>query len=168
MGLSASVRTFVAWGLSVAGAPYIWAGKGHQLLTRDGKVVNTADQFGRETPFVFDCSGLVTWALRTAGGPELRFTHTAQMLWNMSESPAGKPVLGRLRFYGKGEADITHVSILLAHEPGFPALILDASGGGPATLTPLDALAADAKVWVHYEARRDFVGERWLPALVPA
>lgn len=56
--------------LEQMGCPYIWGGKGELREDIDGNYIRT-----------FDCSGLVTFCLQKAGGPDWRATHAASDLW---------------------------------------------------------------------------------------
>lgn len=72
--------------------------------------------WGRKGPEVFDCSGLVTWALLGVGGPDLRQTHNAQALFNRTRplisARAEAPKAGDLVFYGNQRDHIIHVAVV--------------------------------------------------------
>lgn len=75
---------FLDEALRLEGRPYLWCGKG---------------------PEAFDCSGLVTWCLWRAGGPDLRATHNTTRLYAelpvvVAPKPGDLAVYGRLRLDG--------------------------------------------------------------------
>ncbi|GHG79750.1 NlpC/P60 family protein [Comamonas sp. JC664] len=129
--------------LSQMHAPYRWNGKGER--DRD-----TGQR-------VFDCSGLVTWALREVGGPDWRGTHNTGRLW----AECSRLVLGDVLLPG---------DLVLYHRLGDPTkpehvmvvvgvgVVVGASGGGPSTLTLADAAKADARVKSY--ARLDYRSRR--------
>jgi cell wall-associated NlpC family hydrolase len=88
---SARVR-FVAAVESKLGAPVVWAAKGDEA---------------------FDCSGLFTWALMKAGGPDIRHTENAQGLFNLTRAlgPGELPLHGDAVFYGADEKSIIHIAV---------------------------------------------------------
>jgi murein DD-endopeptidase len=88
-------QRFVAAVESLLGKPVMWAQKG---------------------PDVFDCSGSVTYALKQAGGQDLRHTHNAQALFDASRAlVVGElPISGDLIFYGHDKGNITHVAVYAA------------------------------------------------------
>jgi cell wall-associated NlpC family hydrolase len=97
-------ETFLAAALACEGVPYIWAGK---------------------TPRGLDCSGLVTWALRACGGPDLRALHGSDRLF-LELPEVVEPQPGDLAFYG-AKGDPSHVVICLG---GLHDQILGANGEG--------------------------------------
>lgn len=70
--------------------------------------------WGQKGPDVFDCSGMVTHALKLCGGDDLRFTHNAQALHNATRlllpDEAAEP--GDLAFYGRDAHGIVHVAVV--------------------------------------------------------
>jgi cell wall-associated NlpC family hydrolase len=141
---------FLALVLSQMHAPYRWNAKG----TRDATT-------GQR---LFDCSGLVTWALREVGGPDWRATHNTDRLWAACAPllPAGELLPGDLVLYHRAGApeDAEHVMV---HVGG--GVVVGASGGGRATLTLADAMQHDAKVkaYAHLDYRTGRMGFRRLP-----
>ncbi|NVJ03095.1 C40 family peptidase [Myxococcus sp. AM009] len=142
---------FLALVLQQMNSPYRWNGKGETDVTTGQRV--------------FDCSGLVTWALREVGGPDWRATHNTDLLWtDCAKVPAASELLpGDLVLYhslGK-PADPEHVMVYVG-----AGVVVGASGGGPSTRTLADAAKADARVktFAHldYRARR-MPGFRRLP-----
>lgn len=133
--------TFLAAALACEGIPYVYGGKTTRGL---------------------DCSGLVTWALRACGGPDLRGLHDSDRLF-LELPPVVEPVGGDLAFYGV-QGDPSHVVICLG---GPHDQILGACGGTPKTLTV--ALADEVRACVKRKNapnyRPDFLGfrstERW-------
>jgi murein DD-endopeptidase len=117
--------------------------------------------WGARGPEVFDCSGLVAWALHKAGGPDWRRTHTAQRISDeLPITPTPKP--GDLAVYGGGAKAIVHVVILLAG-----GHLATASGARSAIITLADAQASGAQVRVrqivdYNRRRKDLVGYRSL------
>lgn len=99
------------------GRPYIWGGK---------------------SPTGFDCSGLVTYSVFVAKGPDLRLTHNAQKLYDTGE-PCDDTEEYRLAFYGPGPTAITHVTL------EFGDFTLESAGGGPNTF----GNDPNAKVFFH-------------------
>ena len=145
--------------LRKVGTPYIWAGKGDYCV-RDGRVLRMPEMGCDEA---FDCSGLVTWAVREAGGPDLRATWGAARMWqelpDLDEEAGEDDDWFALALYGTKQR-ATHVALELGR-----GLLLDASGGDSATLTLKDALNANAFVRVHLDTRKDLLGYRSLVAL---
>ncbi|WP_141326098.1 NlpC/P60 family protein [Myxococcus sp. AB025B] len=143
-------NAFLVAVLSQMHAPYRWGGKGERDSVTSQRV--------------FDCSGLVTWALREVGGPDWRNTHnTDALLAQCIPVPRVEELLpGDLVLYhGKGAPlDAEHVMV---HVGG--GVVVGASGGGSTTLTLADAEKSNACVKVFgsldYRARR--MGMRRLP-----
>lgn len=128
---------FVKCALMKLGSTVIWAHKG---------------------PDMFDCSGLVTWSLKRAGGPDLRGSFHAQRLFDgCAEIRAGDEKRGDLAFYGSGPKGIKHVAICLGD-----GSVLSASGASPAVKDIATAISIGARVKIHrkVEYRRDFVAIR--------
>ncbi|NBD11313.1 NlpC/P60 family protein [Corallococcus sp. Z5C101001] len=127
--------------------PYRWNGKGQRASP--------------EGPRLFDCSGLVTWALHQVGGPDWRVTHNTDSLWSACSPVASASDLlpGDLVLYGKG-GDPDHVMVHVG-----AGVVVGASGGSSKTLTLEDAAAAGAKVksFTRVEYRPDVLGFRRLP-----
>ena len=152
--MSATRAEFLFQVLELHRLPYLWCGKGFTPAeaTRLGLPIPTYD--GR------DCSGVVTCALRAAGGPDWRATHNADTLHDELAAPdAGAELPGDLCLYGT-PGHGTHVMVLLALD-----LVIGASGGGSTTTTLTRALEQGASVRVHrrHLYRRDFIGFRRLP-----
>ncbi|WP_233597304.1 MULTISPECIES: NlpC/P60 family protein [unclassified Corallococcus] len=80
---------FLALVLAQMHSPYRWGAKG-QRVPADG-------------PRLFDCSGLVTWALNQVGGPDWRATHNTDRLWDICAPVATEAELlpGDLVLYGR-------------------------------------------------------------------
>lgn len=128
---------------------------------------------GKEPGTGLDCSGLVTWALWRAGGPDWRQTHNTDKLWNELSVPQMlRP--GDLAFYGgKGlpeggrePKDVSHVMIWL-FDPGGGSggLVVGASGGDSTTIDAVAATKQGAYVKCHrtHLYRDDFRAFRTLP-----
>lgn len=126
-------------------SPYRWNGKGE-------KDTSTGQR-------VFDCSGLVTWALREVGGPDWRATHNTGRLWaECSRLKLGDLVLpGDLVLYHRlgDPTKPEHVMVVVSYALG---VVVGASGGGSSTRTLADAVKKDARVKtftsLDYRARR--------------
>lgn len=139
----------LAHALAQEGKPYRWNGKGPQH---------------------FDCSGLITYAIKLAGGPDLRATHNAHRLWTELEPlEALLPGDIALACYGyRRTVDnaIRCTHIMLAVGDG---RVFGACGGGKQTLTDADAARDNAFVRfrrrVHYRDPDDFIGFRKLSFL---
>lgn len=139
------------------GAPYVWRGKGKSLWTPRGLELHP--WVGQ----VFDCSGLVTVALKAAGGPDLRATHSAQTMFDQFPIADDFEAAGVLRFYGKSRSQVTHVAICTGRNDRGQVTVIEAAGGDETTVTPLVASWRGAKVREGAELRRDFLGSRRLP-----
>lgn len=110
--------------------------------------------WGAHGPLVFDCSGLVTWALVSLGGKDFRQTHNAQRLCDTllrAESP--KP--GDLAFYGFDREHVSHVMVLLANGE-----VVGACGGNRDVTSAEIAKARGARVRIrsNHLYRPDFLG----------
>jgi murein DD-endopeptidase len=138
------------------GCPYVWQGKGKSLWTPRGLELHP--WVGQ----VFDCSGLVTCALKLAGGPDLRATHNAQTMFDTFAAAADESVPGTLRFYGTSRRTISHVAILTEMREGF-AWVIEAAGGDHTTTSPLIAANRKACVREGRQLRLDYVGSRVAP-----
>lgn len=141
------------------GCWYVWKGKGATLWTKGRGLV--PHNFGG---LVFDCSGLVTTAIKQAGGADLRATHAAQTLFDELQECPTPDARGVLRFYGKSPERVTHVSISLGINERGHLGVLEAAGGDETTTTIEAAKARhNARVRQGPDLRRDFLGARYLP-----
>lgn len=137
---------FIDLAAGYIGAPYIWRGKGDYIWSPQGLIKNT---FGSH-PYVFDCSGLVTFILnkmRTIPSlklniPDMRGTHSAKTIEDTF--PIAKTnEAGTLLLWP------SHVAIDCGR--GF---VLEAAGGDETTLTPSDAARRpNAKVRFGFNKR---------------
>jgi cell wall-associated NlpC family hydrolase len=109
------VDQFLAEVLAQKDAPYIWAGKGASVAGRPHKFVNAS---GLQI-LVFDCSGLVTWALKRCGWKTTREfnCHGMWMHWRRTDKP--KP--GDLIIYGQPDR-ASHVEVLMPDGHFFGAI----------------------------------------------
>lgn len=139
------------------GAPYVWRGKGRSLWTPRSLVPHPW------AGYVFDCSGLVTTAIKAAGGPDLRATHSAQTMFDQFPIADEFDGAGVLRFYGPSRLHVSHVAICLGRNERGQVLVVEAAGGDETTTTPLSAQQRGAKVRQGVELRRDFLGSRSVP-----
>jgi len=133
--------------LEQIGAPYLWGAKG-----------DLVHPYGLRA---FDCSGLVTWALMRAGGPDWRATHNTDRLW-AEGVPVEAPQPGTLVLYGAA-GDPSHVMLYVG-----AGVVVGASGGGRNTTSI--SLAQDSgarvKTFVTQHYRPDLLGYREVPGLV--
>lgn len=132
---------FLAATLSREGRPYLFAQKG---------------------PNTFDCSGLVTWSIWTAGGVDLRRTFAASTMWERFE-PCQRPAPGELALALYGfPADppvVDHVMVVMPD-----GRVYGACGGDRGTTTLAIAKLRGAKVQYRSgpDYRPDFLGYRRL------
>ena len=161
--MTATVRElFLLWALEQLGKPTLMSAKGDYYVDHaSGQVMRVAQDS------IFDCSGLVTAALRVATAADRRATHNAQVLFGVT-APVEVPEIGDLGFYGADAAHVSHVVIALA---GGHLLSAD---GACATITTPGAAQADphCRVRVHhsvaYRSDVPFLGWRSvLPLLSP-
>jgi len=154
--------------LKYLGSPYIWAGKGDYCVRKVEGVDKVLPIATTGTDKGFDCSGLITWAVLKAGGPDLRGFWGAQAMWAalplLDEDAGEDDDWFSLALYGTPKR-ATHVAIVLT--PGARSLVLEAGGGDQRTLTMRDAMTVrdGAFVRVCFEKRKDFLGYRSLSAL---
>jgi murein DD-endopeptidase len=135
-------ETFLAAVCALEGVAYRWGGKG---------------------PRGIDCSGLVTWALKVLGGPDLRQTHNSDRLW-LELPELVEPQAGDLAFYGS-KNDPSHVVVCLG---GPHDAIIGANGGGreTTTLERADAQKACVKRKPTTKYRPDLLGYRSIEPLL--
>lgn len=134
---------------SKLGRPVLWGAKGEAAF--DNVVIES----------VFDCSGLVTCALFHAGCGDMRTTHNAQKLSDITETTL-RPQEADLVFYGPNWKDVKHVAVWLSG-----AQCLTASGATPQISSILDAIkgrhVVEVRPVVRY--RSDYLGvkkNKWL------
>lgn len=115
--------------LRLMGTPYLWGGK-----TAKG----------------IDCSGVVTFALWRAGGPDWRQTHGSALLQDSSARCDGAPLPGALAFY-PGHV-MVHVAL---------GVLVGACGGDSKTTSLAIAERRGARVMVKgtHAYRKGFI--RW-------
>lgn len=164
---------FMDWACNAVGRPYIWGGNGDRVWVNPMEGLKPiADVLGPDrgsglptpsTQLGFDCVGLVKWALKMAGGPDLLATHNAQTIFSQTTTPdeANRPWDWWLAFYGKDRENITHIAVVMN-----VLVVLEAAGGGPSTKTWEEARRVNAKVRVGRSFRTDRVGERRLSQLM--
>lgn len=121
--------------LRLVGTPYLWGGK---------------------TPQGLDCSGLVTYALWRAGGPDWRQTHGSANLREACAKPEGPPRPGALAFYPRHV--MVHVGL---------GVVVGACGGDSRTTNLAIAERKGARVMskATHVYRPDFLGWGDLPGL---
>ncbi len=140
-----------------AGTPYLWGGKGEMMHSPTGP--KAATYFG------LDCSGAYTYWVLKVSGPDLRFTHNTDKMWQERptvEIASVQP--GDLAFWGgAGPDDVEHVEMVLAILPSGAIVTIGSSGGGSRTLSLEKALEQNARVKVRTGVkvgRADFRGFR--------
>lgn len=136
-----SIEKFLTLIAAQEGAPYIWAGKGETVAGKLHPFLTKNDM----QQLVFDCSGLVTWALRKAGWKSKSEFWSDRMWKEWPHTDAPEP--GDLILYGTGKA--THVEVLMPDGRFFGAI-----GGGSRTTKPTPG----AKVQYRTKPRRDVLG----------
>lgn len=155
------VRDVIEWALDKQGLPYIWTAKGKLCW---GPLMSEATSTNHGCDEAYDCSGLVTAAVHAVGtknNKDLRFTWSAQNIWDELPQPAlGEP--GRLRLFGPTSKDIQHVAIEIS-----PLYQLESAGGDHTTTHYLEALRHKAKVTTRdvRRGRKDLRGFRSLAAM---
>ena len=124
--------------LKKEGCPYIWAAKG---------------------PDKFDCSGLITWAIRECGGPDWRFSNGSSAHLFDKLKPTDDPEPGDLIFYGPPHK-VTHVMVYWGDGRCYGA-----TGGDSTTVSVEMANRRGARVRFRAKVkyRPDFRGFRRLP-----
>lgn len=144
------VDTFMQILLSNEDTPYLWDGK---------------------SPLGFDCSGLITYSLWKAGGPDWRANHNTDGLFRELE-PVAIPRPGVLAFYAsahpKFPGDVEHVMACAGTwdaAGSWKCRVFGASGGDSTTTTLERAKAQGAHVrfWDSHLYRPRFAGFRALP-----
>lgn len=133
------------------GCPYIYGAKGEHYEDPNSDT--------RER--VFDCSGLVTFCLYMAGGPDWRTDHNADRLFkDLPAVMAPKP--GDLAFYGPPGGPAVHVVICYGNGNGS---IIGANGGNSDCTSLEKSHQRQAFVKVDTRGpkyRKDFIGFRSL------
>lgn len=137
-----NMQRFLETVLAQEGAPYVWAGKGEYVAgKRHGYTYENGNQ-----RLVFDCSGLITWALRRCGWtPRVEYNaHRMWKEWVRVETP--QP--GDIICYGTPEK-CSHVEVVLADGGTFGAI-----GGNSKTLKPTPGAAVQHRL----KPRKDVLG----------
>jgi cell wall-associated NlpC family hydrolase len=140
--MKSALDRFLSAVLSQDGAPYVWAGKGESVAGRKHEF-----RYPNGNPrLVFDCSGLITWALKRCGWvPRVEMNaHRMWTLWRRTD----KPLPGDVICYGTSER-CSHVEVLLPDGSHFGAL-----GGNSKTLAPTKGAAVQKRI----KPRRDVLG----------
>jgi cell wall-associated NlpC family hydrolase len=134
--MPASREVVLVESLGLVGTPYLWGAKGDIIGTKDGYGFTPKDpESGRA--FALDCSGGYTYALKRAGGRDIRRTHNTDVLWK--ELPAIEvPQPGDLALYAgqnpTSEDDMEHVMMVVA-KVGNLFVVAGPSGGGSSTVS---------------------------------
>ena len=123
----APLSTFLTIARAQAGKPYQWAAKG---------------------PDSFDCSGLITYSLLAAGGPDIREMWNAGRLYAESMHVDRADIRqGDWAFYGSPHSPPSHVMVVMDPLPGLTQWsVWGATGGNHTTLTLADAVKLGACV----------------------
>lgn len=137
-----SVERFLELVLAQEGAPYVWGGKGEWV---QGRRHAFADARGLQR-MVFDCSGLVSWALKRCGWTS-RLEMSAHRMWTMWRR-TDKPQPGDVICYGK-PALCSHVEVVTEDGRTFGAI-----GGNSRTTQP----TRGAAVGYRTKPRPDVLG----------
>lgn len=147
---------FVDAALSYNGCPYIWRGKGRFVTDKvTGQLVQSP--FVHVTPYVFDCSGLVTHCLWEVGFDDLRATEYTLSLFKKTPS-CRREDFASLWFFGQDDNSISHVAIHIGNN-----ILVQASGGTSATNSLEAARQNNAMVRTRYNHREsDYRGARML------
>jgi hypothetical protein len=163
---SAFERRVLRWAMSQLGAAYVWAGKGDvRFDAQKGLRPWTAAEV-RPGRRVYDCSGLVTCALRETTAVDVRARWAASTMRDATKEWANAALLhATLRFYGRSGVD--HVAF------GFPSrgawddtvLVLEAAGAGSDALTEQLGREKGAAVQYRDDRRTDLVASVPLWAL---
>lgn len=151
--MSLSIEAVIAAAQRYAGCPYVWRGKGRELWSPKGLARH--EWIGH----VFDCSGLIGQAIKDAGGPDLRATHSAQSYFDHFPVAELADARGVLRLYGESPERVTHVALCLGLTGG-QVIVIEAAGGGHRTINPMIAAEQGARVRSGPERRRDYLGSR--------
>lgn len=137
-----AVQRFLDVVLAQEGAPYVWAGKGEYVAGKRHAFTNT---HGAQR-LVFDCSGLITWALRRCGWtPRVEFN--ADRMWK-TWVRVEKPQPGDIICYGTLQR-CSHVEVVLEGGDTFGAI-----GGNSKTLRPTEGAAVQHRL----RPRKDILG----------
>ena len=140
--MPSSVDRFLELVLAQRGAPYIWGGKGETVKGERHNYRNAAGQ----PQLVFDCSGLITWALRQAGWKPVG-EYNAHRMWK-NFPRVDKPQAGDIICYGTPEK-ANHVEVMLADGRAFGSI-----GGDSRTTAPTPGKG----VAYRTRPRRDVLG----------
>lgn len=128
------------------GRPYLWNGKGERHQVDDQLIP------------AFDCSGLVTYALKKATGKDLRATFNTKKMWEEWKPVEFKDLIpGDVALYGD---PINHVMVVMPD-----GRVMGACGGGRHTKHLVQAIASGARVMfkAEHNYRKDLVGYRRPP-----
>lgn len=140
------------------GAPYIWKGKGDAAFDKDrGLRPWGASELatGRRG---FDCSGLVTWALREATSLDVRSKWNAEAMDKATVEFLNAPaVFAWLKFYGRPKVE--HVALEFRPRGGYAlaGFVLEAAGAGSDCTTEALAVQKGASVRIARDVRTDDV-----------
>jgi len=165
-------RRVVRWATSQLGAPYLWGGKGGVRHDVQAGLRPWKSDEMEKAKAGYDCSGLVTCALREVTGVDVRATWNAQALYSATAEYAGiRPLYRTLRFYGASRTRVVHVAI--GEESRGPlvltTMLLEAAGAGSDATTERIALGIPgARVRLMDDSRQDFVSSVPLWALAVA
>lgn len=148
------------------GAAYIWKGKGDCAFdpVKGLRPWGYSEVSGGRR--AFDCSGLITWALREATALDVRAKWNAEAIWQATQPYRNGPALFRwLKFYGSPKVE--HIAIEERPRGGYPiqGMVLEAGGAGSDCTSEVLALQKGACVRIARDTRADGVGSVPLWAL---
>lgn len=140
------------------GAPYIWKGKGDCAFdaVKGLRPWSSSEILGGRK--AFDCSGLVTWALREACAIDVRAKWSAGEMDRLTIEYLNAPALFVwLKFYGRPKVD--HVAFEFRARGGHPldGYVLEAAGAGSDCTSESIAVQKGACVRHARDTRNDGV-----------
>lgn len=161
----------VLWVDGQKGAPYLWTGKGGMAWDATKGLRPWRQDELDKSKVGYDCSGLITCALREVTAVDLRSAWKAQTIYSATRQYEGQQVLRRtLRFYGSGRGGVIHVSIgdEVRGPHVMPVLVLEAAGAGSDATSERIARSLSACVRHVVDHRQDLVASVPLWALAVA
>lgn len=165
----------VSESLNLKGTPYIWGGKGEQMLNPEFllwlRTGSKGSQPQRSIPspggFALDCSGAVGYAFAKCGNASLLWVYNTDNYWN-SLTPVELPEPGDVALYGGTKADdVDHIEMVISVTPD--SIVVGGSSGGDSRTLSLDEAnrrRAAYKVKASHLYRPDFRGFRSVESLL--
>lgn len=155
---SAFERRLLRWAFAQLGATYVWAGKGDVRFDAVKGLRPWASAEVRPGRRVYDCSGLVTCALRETTAFDARARWNAGAMRDATREWQSAELLhAQLRFYGRGNVD--HVAFGLPSRGQWDdsVLVLEAAGAGSEATTEQRGRELGAAVRCVDDRRSDLV-----------